>query len=205
MTGTGGRLPHDLNLETDLLMTLERIGTIALVSATVLVGVSILLDGTLSRLFNGVAGLTWFAAAGLLGLAAWRSSRSWTLWLSVLGLTSLVAFVVTPSAMVPAMIGFGIAGSVIAMLAPNRPVLWAKLVVGLYLPFHIGTAIAKAIYRSATGGEVALRTDPPPTAAMVPLVMLASAVAGSLAVQAWTRRRVRNVAGGQSRRALPNG
>ncbi len=166
-------------------MNLEKIGTMILLAATILVAISILLDGTASRLFNGAAGLAWFSAAGLLGIAAWRTSRRWNLWLAAFGLTGLVAFVVTPSDFVPAMIGFGLAGTVIAILARDEAVLWAKLVVGLYLPLHIGTAVAKAIYRNATGGEAGLRTDPPPTAALVPLIMLLAAVVCATTVKAY--------------------
>jgi len=170
-------------------MNLEKIGTMILLAATVLVAISILLDGTASRLFNGAAGLAWFSAAGLLGIAAWRTSRRWSLWLAAFVLTGLVAFVVTPSDFVPAMIGFGLAGTAIAIVARDNAVLWSKLVVGLYLPFHIGTAVTRAIYRGATGGEATLRTDPPPTAALVPFVMLVAAVACATAAKAYLDRR----------------
>lgn len=170
-------------------MNSEKLGTIVLFAATVLVAVSILLDGTASRLINGAAGLAWFLAAGLLAIAAWRSSQRWSHWLVAFALTGLVAFVVTPSDFLPAMIGFSLAGAVIAVVVRDDAVLWAKVVVGLYLPFHIGTAIAKAIYRGATGGEATLRTDPPPTAALVPLVMLVTAVACASVVKALLDRQ----------------
>ncbi len=170
-------------------MNIEKTGTFVLLAATLLVALSILLDGTTSRLLNGVAGITWFTAAGLIGIAAWRSSNRWSLWSLAIGLTALVAFVVTPSDFVPAMIGFGLAGSAVAIVARDHAVLWSKLVVGLYLPFHIGTAVARAIYRNTTGGEATLRTDPPPTAALVPIVMLGTAVACATAAKAYLDRR----------------
>ncbi|MBA2468519.1 MAG: hypothetical protein H0V37_03865, partial [Chloroflexia bacterium] len=129
------------------------------------------------------------SAAGLLGLAAWRTSRRWTVWVAAFALTCLVAFVVTPSDFVAAVVGFGLACTAIAVVARDNTVLWSKLVVGLYLPFHIGTAVAKAVYRGATGGESTIRTDPPPTAAFVPLVMLLTAIACGLAVRAIVHRR----------------
>ncbi len=189
--GIAGRLPHRMHeAETESRMNLEKTGTLILLAATLLVALSILLDGTASRLFNGLGGITWFTAAGLLGIAAWRSSKRLSLWLLAMGLTALVAFVVTPSDFVPAMIGFGLAGTTMALFARPPAVLWAKLVVGLYLPFHIGTAVAKAIYRSATGSQAALRTDPPPTAALVPLVMLITAVVCASVVSNYLDRRV---------------
>jgi len=183
------RLPCNDDRETGLRMNLEKMGTIVLLVATMLVAISILVDGTASRLFNGAAGLAWFSAIGLLGTAAWRASRRWNLWLAAVVLTGLVAFVVTPSDFMPAMIGFGLAGTAIAIVARDNAVLWSKLVVGLYLPFHIGTAVARAIYRGATGGEATLRTDPPPTAALVPFVMLVAAVACATAAKAYLDRR----------------
>lgn len=183
-------------------MNLEKIGTTTLFVATGLVALSILLDGSMARFFNGAGGLTWFAAAGLLGIAAWRSSRPLTLWSAVILATALVAFVVTPSDFLPAIIGVGLAGTAVAIVARDNAVLWSKLVVGLYLPFHIGTAIAKAVYRSLTDNEAALRTDPPPTAALVPLVMLVTAIACGTAVEAYRQRRTPGH--GRTGRALRN-
>ena len=161
-------------------MRLERIGTALLLAATVLVAISILLDGTGARLFNGVAGLTWFAAAAMLCAVAWRRSRRPMVWVTVGLLTGAVAFVVKPSDFLPAIIGFGLAGAIVAWVARRDGVLWARVIVGLYLPFHIGTAVLKAIYRSVSGAEASIRTDPPPTAALVPLTMLLAAVLWSL-------------------------
>jgi hypothetical protein len=98
---------------------------------------------------------------------------------------------VKPTDFVPALVGFGLAGMAVSFAAPRYAVLWAKLIVGLYLPFHIGTAVAKAMYRNVTGTEASIRTDPPPTAALVPLVMLAAAIGGAMLVQALRERRGR--------------
>jgi hypothetical protein len=171
-------------------MRLERIGTALLLAATVLVAISILLDGTGARLFNGVAGLTWFAAAAMLCAVAWRRSRRPMVWVTVGLLTGAVAFVVKPSDFLPAIIGFGLAGAIVAWVARRDGVLWAQVIVGLYLPFHIGTAVLKAIYRSVSSAEASIRTDPPPTAALVPLTMLLAAVLGAYLVdQVLSRKR----------------
>jgi hypothetical protein len=158
----------------------ERIGTFLLVGATIVVGLSIVLDGLIARVLNGAGGLAWFAAAALLSLAAFRTSASPRLWIAAGFLTALVAFVVRPSDLALATAGFGIAGLVIVSLAPDHDLLWAKLVAGMYLPLHVGTAIAKAVARSVAGVESAVRTDPPPTAALVPFVMVMAAVGGGL-------------------------
>ncbi len=158
---------------------LERTGTVVLLAATILVAISILLDGTPARLFNGLAGVTWFSATALLAIAGWRASRRQSLWLALIALTAVVAFVVKPTDMLLAVVGFAPAGFVIGMLARDGRVLWGTLVAGLYLPFHIGTAVLKAVGRSLTGGEASIRSEPPPTAAVVPLVMLLAAMAGA--------------------------
>jgi hypothetical protein len=166
----------------------ERIGTCLLVAAIVLVALSIVLDGTVSRMLNGLAGMTWFASAGFLVLAARQRGGRVRTWLVAVGLTVLVAFVVTPSDFLPATVGFGLAGMVIALVAGRDETLWARVIVGLYLPLHVGTAMLKAAWRAVTDGDAAIRTDPPPTAALVPAAMLLAAVAGALLVQAWQRR-----------------
>lgn len=158
---------------------LERTGTLVLLAATILVAISILLDGAPARIFNGVAGITWFTATALLVMAGWKASRRRSLWLALIVLTAVVAFVVKPTDMMLALVGFGPAGFAVGMLARDGRVLWGTLVAGLYLPFHIGTAVLKAIGRSLTGGEASIRSEPPPTAALVPLAMLLAAMAGA--------------------------
>jgi len=167
---------------------LERNGTIALVAATVLVAISIILDGMPARIFNGIAGLTWFSAAALLASAAWRTDRRAQMWGVAIVLTALVAFVVKPTSFMPAIVGFGVAGCAIALVVRRNGLLWAKVVVGLYLPLHIGTAVMKAVYRNMAGSDSSIRTDPPPTAAVVPMVMLAAAIGGAIVAQ-WMKSR----------------
>jgi hypothetical protein len=176
-------------------MRLEIAGTIALAAATVIVAASILAGGDAGRVLNGVAGLTWFAAAGFLGMATFRVNRDWRLWLIAAAMTIVVAFLVKPSDFLPALIGFGMAGSAMALVAGKHGILWAKLVVALYLPLHIGSALAKATYRSLSGSEAAIRSDPPPTAAMIPIVMLLAAVGGALVVETLRDRRGSNRSG----------
>jgi hypothetical protein len=158
---------------------LERTGTAVLLAATILVAISILLDGAGAKAFNGIAGITWFSATALLVTAGWRASRKQSLWLALIALTAIVAFVVKPTDMLLALVGFAPAGFVVGMLARDGRILWGTLVAGLYLPFHIGTAVLKAVARSFTGGEASIRSEPPPTTAFVPLVMLLAAMAGA--------------------------
>ena len=157
---------------------LERIATGTLATATVIVGASIIADGTLAKGLNGVSGLTWFASSAMFAIEGRRRGAPGMQWAGTLGLTAAVAFLIRPSDLVLATIGFGGAGLLAGYYANRNPVFWAKMIPAFYLPLHIGTAVLKAAGRSALGMESSIRTDPPPTAAIVPAVMLAAAIAG---------------------------
>jgi len=171
------------------MMRAERSGTALLVFATIMVGISILAGGDLGRVLNGISGIVWFGAAGLLIHAARRTSSQLGLWWTVAGLTAVVAFVIRPSDMVQAAIGFGGAGLVVGILARDDELLWVKLVPALYLPFHIGTAVLRSLIRSLTGAEASIRSEPPPTAALVPLMMVVAALLGGYAAVTTKARR----------------
>ena len=176
-------------------MRYEKAGTMLLLTATLIVGASISLEGGASRALNGIGGIAWFASAALLGIAAASSSRAPQAWGVAVVLTTLVAFVIKPSDLILAIVGFGLAGAVIVVLAPSHRLVWATLIVALYLPFHIGAAIARMIGRSILGLEAVIRTDPPPTAPLVPLSMLVAALGGGLIAQRFIRSRERQGGG----------
>jgi len=98
----------------------------------------------------------------------------------------VVAFVIKPSDLVLASVGFGGAGLIAGILVQRDPIFWAKMIPAFYLPLHIGTAILKAVGRNALGMESSIRTDPPPTAAVVPAIMLGAALVGG-----WLARSIR--------------
>ncbi len=171
-----------MNLErgTDVIgeSRLERIATITLATATVVVGASIVAEGDLARVLNGVAGLAWFASSAMFVVEGKRRGATVLQRAGVIALTAGVAFVVKPSDIVLATIGFTSAAFVAGMIVRRDPILWAKMIPALYLPLHIGTAVLKAAGRSALGIESSIRTEPPPTAAIVPAVMLVAALVG---------------------------
>ncbi len=168
---------------SDGLTSGERLGTAGMVTAAALVGVAIAADGSAARLFNGVGGLLWL---GSFAHNAWSVRRSphreWS-GVLVLGSSLVLAVGIKPHDPLLALLGFGAAGALVAGLGARPAVTWALLVPGAWLPLHIGIAIARAVMNSATEGAVAVRTDPPPTAAIVPLVMVAAAIAGGWIVQ----------------------
>jgi hypothetical protein len=154
------------------------IGITGLALGALLVGLAIVMDSDLGRAVNGIGGVLWFASTGLLTLAAARTRPPARLWVLLALVVITVAFIAKPSAIVPAVIGFVPAGLLLGAAAPRSRLLWAALVPAWYLPAHIGTAVLKSAVNSVLGNEAALRTDPPPTAAIVPLVMVACALLG---------------------------
>jgi hypothetical protein len=157
---------------------LQTIGTTALIGATGVVGAAIAIDGQVGKILNGTGGLIWFGAAGVLSWAAAKAEEPARQWLVAVSLTAVVAFVAKPTDLVNATLGLGVAGAAIASLARDRQVLWAALIPALYLPAHIGTAILKAIGRNMLGMERSIRSEPPPTATIVPFIMVVAAIAG---------------------------
>ena len=151
---------------------LERKATATLAAATVIVGASIVADGTMARALNGVAGLTWFSSSAMFIVEGRRRGSSPLQWSGILALTAGVAFVIRPADLVLALSGFVPAGFLAAAAVRRDPMLWTKMIPALYLP------VLKAAGRNALGMESSIRTEPPPTAAIVPAVMLGAAVAG---------------------------
>jgi len=168
---------------------LERRATVTLAVATVIVGASIVTDGTVSRSLNGIAGLRWFASAAMFAIEGGRRGAPGPLWAGILALAAGVAFVVRPSDLALAIAGFAPAGFLAGVAGQKDFMLWAKMVPALYLPMHIGTAVLKAAGRSALGMESGIRTEPPPTAAIVPAVMVVAAMAGGWAASRLMARR----------------
>ncbi|MBA3643197.1 MAG: hypothetical protein H0W59_03915 [Chloroflexia bacterium] len=149
-----------------------------LVGAACLVGLAIVLDeGRLARVINGLGGISWLLGAAML---AWslRGAAGWLRSGLVLGVTVLaLAVLVRPTDLAAAIIGFAIGGAIVALVSTERPMHWALLVPAMWLPAHIVVGIA----RSTIDGAAAVRTAPPPTAAIVPLAMvLAAGLAGLL-------------------------
>ncbi|HEV2072640.1 MAG TPA: hypothetical protein VGR29_03270 [Thermomicrobiales bacterium] len=165
---------------------LEQVATATLGAATLVVGASIVTDGSLAKALNGFAGLTWFASAAMFAWEGRKRGAPVTQWAGVLGLTAAVAFLIMPSDLFLATIGFGGAGLTAGLLAGRDPMLRAKMVPAFYLPMHIGTAVLKAMGRDLLGMESSIRTEPPPTAAIVPVVMLVMAMGGG-----WIASRIR--------------
>jgi hypothetical protein len=157
---------------------IEKTGDIVLMAASLLVGVAIASPDPISRAINGVSGLLWMAGAALLVAALRDDSRFWMR----LGLVAVAGMVlvlaVRPSDLLMATVGFGIAGGAVAAVTGARGFAWAKLLAALWLPEHLLTAVVRAVYRAARDLPATIRSEPPPTAALVPFAMVAAAFAG---------------------------
>ena len=165
-----------------------RIGGIGLVVAGLVVALAIVTSGAVSRGINGVGAVIWMLSLAALLVGVRQEAR----WRTMLGLAAIVTLVlsfgVEPTNIATAVPGFAIGGAAIAFVS-RRPVVWALMVPALWLPVHLLTAVVPAIVRSMNGGDASVRTDPPPTAAVVPLLMIVSAGAAGWLVGRWRERR----------------
>ena len=143
-----------------------------------IVGLAIVADGTTARALNVVGGICWLLAGVFLARSV-RSTERWPLATVVmLGMVVVLAMVVRPSDLTVAVAGFATAGALLAALVRERPVGWALLVPAAWLPVHLAIAVGRALRE----GQASVRTDPPPTAALVPLAMVVAAAVGGLLV-----------------------
>lgn len=149
-----------------------------LAASAAIVGVAIALDGTPARVVNAVGIVGWFAA-GVWLVRSVRRVDGRVVGAAATPATVLVlAFVVRPTDLFAALIGFSIGGAIVAAVGRGAPLHWALLLPAAWLPAHVGVAIG----RSLLAGATSVRTDPPPTAVVVPLAMVAAATASGLLV-----------------------
>lgn len=154
-----------------------------LVLAAAIVGIAITVGGSAARALNGIGALVWVVSGLLLAVTLPIPERRTVGWIVAIASGLVLGALVRPGSLPEAAAGFFIAGLVIVLAAGDRAGGWAILAPAIYLPVHLLIGIGRGIF-----SERGVRTDPPPTAAIVPLVMiLAAAVAGALAA-AYLRR-----------------
>ncbi|MCC6945865.1 MAG: hypothetical protein IT335_14895 [Thermomicrobiales bacterium] len=156
----------------------EKTGSLLLVAASLLVGVAIASPDPFARAINGVSGVLWMVGAAFLVAALRQEPRFWMRLGLVAVVGMMLVLVVRPSDLLMATIGFGSAGGAIAAVTGARGFVWARLLAALWLPEHLLTAVVRAVYRAARDVPATLRSEPPPTAALVPFAMVAAAYAG---------------------------
>ena len=179
----------DLKIKLRNRAWLEQTGTLLLIAAGLVVAVAISASGPVSRGTNGVAGILWIASAGLLISARRGDSRFWLRLAIVAAIGFGLVLFIKPSDLAWAIAGFGAAGLLIAILFGEPGIGWAKVLPALWLPEHLGTAVGRAVYRSLRDLPTSVRTEPPPTAAFVPLAMILAAWGGAVIVDRLRNRR----------------
>ena len=162
-----------------------RLGAAGLIAAAAIVGVAIVVGGQVARALNGIGALTWLAAGGFLALTLPAADRRLAGWVAAVGSAVLLGAFIRPGGIVESMVWFALAAVIVVVAAGDRTGGWAFLAPAIYLPVHLLVGIGRAILRNS-----GMRTEPPPTAAIVPLAMLlAAAVAGALAAELVRRSR----------------
>ena len=152
-------------------------------AAVLLVGIAIVWDAAGGRALNGVGGILWVASCVTMARSRWLSgSQREVMSGLVLAMVVCLAVLVKPSDGVITILGFGTAGVVVALVARQDAVHRSVLVPAAWLPVHLAFAIGTSVVRAATGGEASVRTDPPPTTAFVPLLMVIAAWGGTAIV-----------------------
>ena len=162
-----------------------RTAAAGLVLSATIVGLAIVVGGAASRVLNPIGALLWVSSGVFLAVSLPSVQRQMLGWAAAIAGGFILGALVRPSSLFEAIVWFALAGAVVVFAAKDRVGAWALLVPAIYLPVHLLIGIGRAILRN--GG---VRTDPPPTAAIVPLAMLLAAlVAGALAATLVRRGR----------------
>lgn len=158
-----------------------------LVSAGVVIAVAIAVGPPLARALNGAGGLIWIAGAVWMLAQLRGEPRRWTIAGVALAGAAMMAIIVRPGTYLESVTGFMVAGAAVVLASRHADGRWAMLAPALYFPLHIVVAGIRVV---ASGGARAVRTDPPPTDALVPLSMIvAAAVGGALVARWWGSRQ----------------
>jgi hypothetical protein len=160
-----------------------RVAAFGLVIAASIVGIAITAGGATARTLNGVGALFWVGSSILLALTLPPARRAGIGWIVALAAGLLLGGVVRPGTVELAGVCFAIAGALIVVAAGDRTGAWGFLAPAIYLPVHLIIGIGRAMLR-----ESGMRTDPPPTAAILPLAMIMAAAVGASVAASIVRR-----------------
>jgi hypothetical protein len=160
-----------------------RVPAAGLVIAAAIVGIAILLGGTSARMLNGIGALLWIISGVFLALTLPPAPRQVIGWIVAFAGALALGGWIRPANLPEAVVGFAIAGAAVSLAAGDRGGGWALLVPTIYLPVHLLIGVGRAMIQ---GGGV--RTDPPPTAAVLPVAMVLSAAIAGLLVATFLRR-----------------
>jgi hypothetical protein len=88
-----------------------------------------------------------------------------------------------------AAIGFGWGGVAVGWIGRDLGSKLGALLGALWLPAHLTIAVIRAGIRELQDKPATLRSDPPPTAVLVPLIMVAVAWFAAAMTQDWRAQR----------------
>ena len=160
-----------------------------MIAASLIVGLAIATSGPLGKTVNGIGGILWIISAVAFGLRL-KSTPNWVRNASIaFALTLTLVLLVKPTDLIWAAIGFTIAGMLLSFFVSERRLEWAGLMAAIWLPTHLLVAIVRVIERSIRDLPASVRTDPPPTTALVPFAMVVCALLGSRIVEAIRAKR----------------
>jgi hypothetical protein len=182
------------DLKMDRRVTLA---TANLVAASLVIAIAILAGDPIAKIVNGIGGVLWIGSAIML-IVALRQQKRFIHFVSfILADCLLLVLLVKPSDYLWAIIGFGLGGVLVGFITGTQARNWAPLLPAVWLPAHLIVAVGRAIVRSIEGTEASVRTDPPPTAALVPFAMVVASIAGAFLID-WLRNRSIARTSGQS-------
>ena len=165
----------------------DRMGLLAL--AAVVVGIAISIDGDSRRFVNGIGGIIWIVAAARITIRAIGVGVERMQLLLVLSTILVLSVLVRPTDIAWALIGFGWGGVLVGFVGRERGSMLGALLAALWLPAHLLIAIGGSLVRELRDQPAALRSDPPPTALVVPLVMVLAAWVFAVLAANWRTAR----------------
>ena len=146
-----------------------------LVVAAIVVGIAIGMDGDGRRFVNGIGGILWLIGAFLIFTRSVASGVAWRQIGLVIAVILVLSWLIRPTDPVWAVIGFGWGGVVVGYSGRDLGSKLGAMLGALWLPAHLLIAVVRAGIREVRDQPAALRTDPPPTAVLVPLIMVLAA------------------------------
>ena len=161
-----------------------RIAAMGLFVAAVIVGVAVVVGGSAARAINPIGAVLWVGSGVLLAMTLPEARNRAAGWAAAIASGLVLGAIVRPAEIVAAAVAFSLAGALVVIVAGDRIGGWALLAPAIYLPVHLVIGIGRAMLTDA-----GVRTDPPPTAALVPIAMLLGAVIGGMVGAAVPRRR----------------
>ena len=161
-----------------------RIAAIGLFVAAAIVGVAIVVGGSAARAINPIGAVLWVGSGVLLAVSLPEVCNRAGGWGAAIASGLVLGAIVRPAEIGAAAFAFSLAGMFVVFVAGDPSGGWSLLAPAIYLPVHLIIGIGRAMVTDA-----GVRTDPPPTAALVPLAMLLGAVVGGMVGAAVLRRR----------------